>query len=72
MLDPHSEAHGKDGPLGKSVFEMLQEKHPHSVLLIPALFWIAMNYPLILDCNELPLDVSVAVLVQAEQIPRNG
>ena len=30
MLDPHSEAHEKDDPLGKSVFKVPQEKHPPS------------------------------------------
>ena len=28
VLDPNSEAQGKDGPLGKTVFEVMQEKHP--------------------------------------------
>ena len=28
VLDPSGEAQGKKGPLGKTVFEVLQEKHP--------------------------------------------
>ena len=28
VLDPESEAQGKDGPLGKTVFKGLLKKHP--------------------------------------------
>ena len=45
VLDPHSEAHGKDGPLEKSVFQVLQEKHPPQCTPDPDAF---------LDCDELP------------------
>ena len=34
VLDPHAEADKKKGVLRKSVFEVSQEKHPHSALLI--------------------------------------
>ena len=30
VLDPESVACGKSGPLGKTVFEVLKEKHPHN------------------------------------------
>ena len=45
VLDPLSEANGKDGPLGKNVFEALQDKH---LAQCPA------ESSAFLHCNDLP------------------
>ena len=45
MLDPRSETNGKDGPLGKTVFEVLQDKHPAQRPADSSAF---------LNCNDLP------------------
>ena len=46
ILDPTNEAHGKNGPLGISVFDILQEKHPRQQPIDPSVF---------IDCGMLPL-----------------
>ena len=45
VLDMEAEAHGKNGPLGKSVFEVFQEKHPAKKPVDPNAF---------LECETLP------------------
>ena len=45
-LDPADKAQGVNGPLGKSVFEVLQEKHPSQRAADPSTF---------LECDTLPL-----------------
>jgi len=46
VLDPQAPAHGKGGPLGKTVFEVLQEKHPEQQPADPSAF---------LECDNLPV-----------------
>ena len=43
--DPEDEAHGRNGPLGMSVYDVLQEKHPAQRTVDPSAF---------LDCEVLP------------------
>ncbi len=45
VLDPDAEAHGKNGPLGKTVYEVLLEKHPPQRIADASAF---------IECNELP------------------
>jgi len=45
VLDPSAEAQGKDGPLGKTVFDVFQEKHPPQRQADPSAF---------IQCDELP------------------
>ncbi len=52
VLDPRAEAHGKKGPLGMTVFEVLKEKHPAQRPADPSAF---------LECDELPLLESVDI-----------
>ena len=45
VLDPEDEAHGRNGPLGMSIYDVLQEKHPAQRTVDPSAF---------LDCEVLP------------------
>ena len=46
VFDLKAEAHGKNGPLGISVFDVLQEKHPEQRPVDPSAF---------IECEELLL-----------------
>ena len=52
VLDPKAEAHGKNGPLGMSVYDVLQEKHPAERTVDPSAF---------LNCEVLPPLKQVAI-----------
>ena len=39
VLDPKDEAHGNNGPLGMSVYNVLQEKHPAQRTVDPSAFF---------------------------------
>lgn len=45
VLDLHAEAHGKSGPLGRSVLDVLEEKHPSQREVVRTAF---------VECDELP------------------
>ena len=62
VLNPADEAHGKQGPLGKTVFDELQEKHPEQQPVNPAAF---------IDCNELaPIERVDITGVHIERVAR--
>eukprot|EP00117_Sycon_ciliatum_P019119 scpid50248/ scgid17443/ len=62
VLDPADEAHGKTGPLGKTVYDVLQEKHPAPRTPDPSAF---------LECNELPpLEQVNTTSAHVEQVAR--
>ena len=52
VLDPRQEAQGKTGPLGRSVFEVMQEKHPDQRPADSSVF---------LKCDDLPPLEQVAI-----------
>ena len=62
VLDPDDDAHGKSGPLGKSVYDVLQEKHPAQQPVDPDAY---------IDCDELPVLEDVHVTgSHTEQVAR--
>ena len=50
-LDPETEAQGKHGPLGKSVLDVLQEKHPPQRVVDPGAFQECETLPLLTEVD---------------------